>query len=300
MYCSSVCPPILAKHKFEFDDAKINIMINFLKFQDLNGIIFEIYGGEPTLYPGLAKLINKMRNEFDNIIIKVYSNMSMPLNKLKKLPKTFKWKISYHPHFYKNDIVKINKFLDNLEYINNNYKNTMFFQLVDGNNTEYLKSFYNEYIKRFPNNLENFSEIDFHSILDFNRSDVDYNLFTEEKRNRKNDVSFLNNIRKMDGIIEYKTIPEYDFLKEKDGYNWCNYDKFFGMMCVPYFWIRTDGSVEAACKQSGKYNINKLEKIPFGSLCMKKQCPQYMIRFPKVSMKKYLEIHTKEDIYVKT
>ena len=139
-YCCENCN-IITNNYLLLDFQKIFFFIKKIIKQTNKKIIISIYGGEPTLHPGLLEFCEKIYLLYPNITIEVFSNFSANILLYEKLL-SYNVQLILTYHYY--SALKINlNFIDKLKLINFKFlKNISIYIMLE---QQYIDILFNTY-----------------------------------------------------------------------------------------------------------------------------------------------------------
>ncbi len=257
-YCCVQSPKYTKGEKFEFTRENFHLVINFLKNQNANGIIFEFFGGEPTLNPDLFYFIDKLKTNFaPNLHMILMTNLSAPVELYKKLPSEMELVIGFHTAFY-----NIDKYLEKAVQLKDRFYKFLTILMIHKDNHLLL----GPRIKDFKNlGLET----TVCPLLDDN--------FQFQDRSEDFGIEYDSRYTQMKSeVIDSDMNP----LSEREA---MEIKSFKGMLCFPNINIKKDGSIEI-CTITKKQHIETASKVNHKVLCTKSSCTDCELANPKISI----------------
>ena len=94
-YCTAEAKPYKNLDNIKFNDTTFEYFCKFLDTLDGDGIVLELFGGEPTLVPNLKKYIDILYKKY-NIHIYLFTNFIKPIEYYLKFPKQLVLKGTWH------------------------------------------------------------------------------------------------------------------------------------------------------------------------------------------------------------
>jgi len=266
-YCNFACSyccanaPKIENHNMEYTKENFENVIEFLKAQESDGIIFEFFGGEPTLNLNLLHFIERLKTEFKNIVILLLTNLSKPIEYYKTLPTDLHICTGYHSQFN-----NIEKYIEKGILIKEHFDCFTSIVLANRSNESYI--FDNAKMM-----MEAGLNISLQSIIQ--QSEYFYNKYSV---NHKKDGNIEYNIN-----YDIKVANAYD-MEGNEITDPENYENFKGLICYPTIEIMHDGSIRQCC-MNNNYNIHKcIKKIKKYTLCHRSYCEECNRSNPKYNV----------------
>ena len=201
-YCIANTPNI--KNKYYINKEYIKFLFKYLKINNFDRKFrINLLGGEPTLHTELNDIIDSIKYNYSNNIIKLFTNGSQSIDYYKNMINKYNnltFYISYHPEF-----ANTNKYIDILNMFKNNNPNNIYYVI----NILLVYEYYDK-ILDFINKANDINgNINFILLFGVDYVNTKYNIFNDIINNMKNNSEFL----------EYKLTFDSALVVSSDSWN---------------------------------------------------------------------------------
>lgn len=258
--CSYCCvkSPKYKGEEFEFNRQNFGLVVEFLKKQQAKGIIFEFFGGEPTINPDLPFFAAELEKNFaPNLHMVLMTNLSAPVSLYRRLPKTMELVVGFHSAFY-----NVDRYLEKAKILNPLFDKFVTILMIHKDNHSSLGKRINDFKLA---GLETTVCPLLDKNFQFQDKEDDFGLdFDSRYSEDKSEVLDMDMNR----------LSEDEAMKIRG---------FLGMFCFPNININSDGTVEI-CSVKEKPRIDNAGKVKNMVLCSKRECTDCELANPKLSI----------------
>jgi len=242
-YCIANTPNI--KNKYYINKEYIKFLFKYLKKNNFDRKFrINLLGGEPTLHTELNDIIDSIKYNYSNNIIKLFTNGSQSIDYYKNMIHKYNnltFDISYHPKF-----ANTNKYIDIINMFKNNNPNNIYYII----NIVLVYEYYDK-ILDFINKANDINgNIKFILLFGVDYVNTKYNIFNDIINNMKNNSEFLEyklTFENKEIILPYKDIAYYSTFT----------NIFKNMKCNIYdtLWSIYNNEIMSLCNTKKSYKL---------------------------------------------